>query len=342
MVQLYKRSPVDLRPLLGVRPRRIAKALGLIASGYALLQDAGWGGPARASATGLLEWLVEERRLNGDPRAWGYEFDVQTRWAFYPAGTPNVIVTTFVGTAFLDWHQRSGSPQELTVALEAADFIADSLTVQGGGSSHIGYVPGVLTLIHNANALGAGYLARVGVAAGRQDLVEAAREALQPTLTAQRVDGLWGYGEGQNLAWVDGFHTAYVLVGLLDVWRATGDPLVLDVLRRGTAAYVVRLFHDDGVPRYSERSVWPIDVHCASSGIDALTRLAEIDERCLPMARRVARWSLDNLYDGRGWFVYQKTQWYVNRIPYIRWSQAHMFRALARLLATDAQGAGSP
>lgn len=40
VMQLCKRSPADLRPLLGVRPRRIAKALGLIASGFALLQDA--------------------------------------------------------------------------------------------------------------------------------------------------------------------------------------------------------------------------------------------------------------------------------------------------------------
>ena len=65
------------------------------------------GRPAAAGA-GPPRVAVEQRAVEGIDRAWGYEFDVQTRWSFYPARTPNIIVTTFVANAFLDWYERDG------------------------------------------------------------------------------------------------------------------------------------------------------------------------------------------------------------------------------------------
>jgi len=39
------------------------------------------------------------------------------------------------------------------------------------------------------------------------------------------------------------------------------------------------------------------------------------------------------MQDIEGFFYYQKWKWYTNKIPYIRWSQAWMFYALAYLIA---------
>lgn len=322
LVQAHKRSPVDIRPLTGVRPRRIAKALGLIASGYAALDQAGWGGPARERGAELLAWLEQARVPGGDARAWGYEFDVQTRWAFYPAGTPNVIATTFVGQAFLDW-------QRLDLARDAAAFVVERLLVEDGARQYFAYVPGNRTLIHNANALAAGFVALAADGETRA----LARACVEATVAAQRPDGLWPYGEGGNVGWTDGFHTAYTIAGVYDVARATGDEALLGVVRRGLSAYIERLFTADFAPKYTPQKLWPVDIHCASSAIDLFVRLRDLDERCLPMAQGVTRWALANMYDGRGCFYYQRTRWYTNRIPYVRWSQAHMFRALARLTA---------
>ena len=333
VVQAAKRSPVDLRPLLGVRPGRMAKAAGLIASGYARLEEAGWGGPARERATGLLEWLQTPFAHGADPRAWGYEFDVQTRWAFYPAGTPNIIVTTFVANAFLDWHERSEDPAFLAVAKSAADYLCEVLLVEDRGRSYFAYVPGVTTLIHNANLLGCGFVARVAHVCGDEGLAAIARGAAAVTVEAQDSQGFWPYGEGPHLEWVDGFHTAYVLGGLYDVWRTTGDDKALASLKKGMSAYIEGLFAQDGVPKYSSVSLYPVDIHSAASAITVLLRAAEVDERSEGLARRVARWTIANLYDPTGYFYYQKTRWYTNRIPYVRWSQAHMFAALGALAA---------
>ena len=253
---------------------------------------------------------------------------MQTRWAFYPAGTPNIIVTTFVANAFLDWYERDGEEAHLAVASEAAEFLVERLLVDRERRRYFGYVPGVTSLIHNANVLGCALLARAGGHTGRQDWVGLAHEAAEVTLSAQDQRGLWPYGEGTSLAWIDGFHTAYVLDGLYTLWQATGDAAVLVAVRRGLDAYIEGLFAPGDVPKYRDTALYPIDIHCASSAIDLFVRLRGVDDRCWAKAQGVTEWTIAEMWDPEGFFWYQKTRWYTNRIPYIRWSQAHMFRAL--------------
>ena len=337
VVQAVKRSPLDLRPLLGVRPRRLAKAAGLISSGYAQLEAAGWKGPARERGTGLLDWLLVHRTRFCDARAWGYEFDVQTRWAFYRSGTPNIIVTTFVARALLDWYERTGDERYLRAAVDAGGYVQDTLRIECAAGACYCYVPGVTTLIHNANALAAGFLARLGGLTGNQHLLECGLAAAYATLAFQDEQGLWPYGEAPNLRWIDGFHTAYTVGGLYDVWRATGDEAVWASVQTGMNAYLERLFTDDGVPMNTTVSLYPIDTHSAASAIDLLVRAREADDRCWGRALGVARWTIAQQYDPTGYFFYQQTRSYTNRIPYVRWSQAHMFAALASLAAATRQ-----
>lgn len=336
VIQLGKRSPVDLRPWLGVPQVRIAKGVGLVASGYAFLRDAGWDGPAEPRGRGLLDWLLARRQPASDPRAWGYEFDAQLRWAFYPAGTPNIVVTTFVSNAFLDWYERAGDTAHLDAARRAAEYILDELCVTDSGGPYFAYVPGVPTLIHNANLLGCGLIARLGALSGDASLTARALAAAGTSVVAQDARGRWPYGRGSDLSWADGYHTAYVLGSLHDVWRATGDPSVRAGLETGMRAYISGFFGSDGAPRFTDVNPYPVDVHCASSAVEVLLRAADVDERCASLARKVAYWALVNLFDPQGFFYFQKTRFSTNRIPYVRWSQAHMFRALAALAAAEA------
>lgn len=330
-IQFGKRSPIDARPLLGVPQVRIAKGVGLVASGYALLQDAGWDGPAHARGLALLDWLVAQRRLTRDTRAWGYEFDVQTRWAYYPRGTPNIIVTTFVANAFLDWYERDGESARLEIVRQAVDFLVEELLVSDADQPYFAYVPGVATLVHNANVLGCGLLARFGAIDGDASLIALALQAARTTVAAQDARGFWPYGRGANLAWVDGFHTAYVLGGLNDLWRASDDDDVRAALKRGMDAYIMGLFSTEAVPKFTNVRLYPVDIHCASSAIELFVRAREVDERCWDQAWKVARWTIANLRDPTGFFYFQKSRWYTNRIPYVRWNQAHMLKALAAL-----------
>src|SRR5205807_2025347 len=75
LTQLVKRSPVDLRPLLGIPAGLSAAALAQVASGYAIgaiPRDEG-----RARLMKALDALERLRCPDLEEPCWGYHFDVQ-------------------------------------------------------------------------------------------------------------------------------------------------------------------------------------------------------------------------------------------------------------------------
>ena len=73
LTQVVKRSPVDLRPLLGVRPERNSATMAYVASAYAL--DGSLGSDANRAKLHRAIELLETMRLRGyrEP-CWGYHF----------------------------------------------------------------------------------------------------------------------------------------------------------------------------------------------------------------------------------------------------------------------------
>jgi hypothetical protein len=230
LVQLHKRSPIDLRPLFGIRPLRDDERV-------------------RTS----LSWL-KAARIDG---GWAYPFDVQTKTHFYPRSVPNVVCTAFAAQAFLD----SGREDDIEVAREAATFCAQRLVVQDGGERWFGYHPGNRDLIHNANLLAA----RLCALAGDRDL---AAEGVAASLRRQRADGSFPYGTGSRLAWVDGHHTGFVVECLHDILEAIPDgPVTEDAVLRATGFYREHLFRGDGLPRQAPERDFPVDAIAGAQGI---------------------------------------------------------------------------
>jgi hypothetical protein len=57
-----------------------------------------------------------------------------------------------------------------------------------------------------------------------------------------------------------------------------------------------------------------------------------LDDGALPLAEKIAAWAIDNLRDASGYFYYQRRRLFTVRTPFMRWTQAWMVYALARLL----------
>src|SRR6185503_9935929 len=88
--------------------------------------------------------------------------------------------------------------------------------------------------IHNSNAMGAAFLARLGSLTGDVKALATARSAMTYTCTHQRADGACLYGEAAKYDWIDNFHTGYNL-SALKVYRAdSGDRSFDEQLDRGT------------------------------------------------------------------------------------------------------------
>ena len=98
------------------------------------------------------------------PRAWGYHWDMQTRWSFYPAGSPNVVVTAFAASGLLEAASHGARRPRATARAEAARWVLDEL-VDRAARATSPTTPGGPSNIHNANLLGAWL---VHVAGGRR------------------------------------------------------------------------------------------------------------------------------------------------------------------------------
>ncbi len=331
LTQGVKRSPINLRPLLGVpkspNPKGLALFLASLVklSGIGLLDEPGL-------IDDLAARLLSLRSPGRKPFCWGYNFDWQTRGELVPRGSPNIICTTFAANALLDAYARSPEPSWLEAALSSAEFILDSLFWRRNGESIICYTPLERMLVHNANLLGAAFLCRAAVVAGRDRYLEPALEAARSSVRRQHEDGGWDYGESPTQGWIDNFHTGYNLGALrrIGAWAPTSE--FEPSMRRGFRYYKDHFFRSDGAPKYYHDAVYPIDIHSVAQSIISLVEFDGPAAASGPSARAVLRWAMANMRDARGFFYFQKRPLYTMRVSFMRWSQAWMLLALSTLL----------
>ncbi|MFL5823077.1 MAG: hypothetical protein ACJ764_06515 [Solirubrobacteraceae bacterium] len=331
-----KRSPVNLRPMLGIRPDLSVVTLAHAISAYAqngFLPDA----VARAKLVTCFQKLMGLRINSFSEPCWGYHFDVQTRVFFYPRTTPNTIASAFAGLAMLDAFERTGLEEAVHVANGVADFFVRHVPqTPDGVGSYFGYLPGDATPIHNANTLVSALLVRLARLTDRADLAEIAAAGFTYTAHRQRDDGSWPYGERPGLSWVDGFHTGYVLDCLLDfIETGWADADIADAWERGFDYYATHLVEPGGLPRYTPTRRFPVDGQCAAQAIQTLSRGAERSPSLAERRWAVFRYSMEHLSRPDGAFTFQRERYWSNRAAHPRWVEAPMLHALTHLIASE-------
>jgi hypothetical protein len=328
--QFFKWCPVNLRQLFLIPQGHNPKGLGLFLQGYVDL----WAlNNPLAEAEQALELgarleAMATRTPNG--LGWGYNFPWQSRAFFLPQGTPTVVNTAFIAHALLDLAEQSGDAHWSDLALRAGQFVARDLRQSPCPIGIcLSYTPLDSTCIHNANLLGAGLLIRLHGLGGPEEFSRVAMAALAFSLAAQQEDGSWHYADTSYQQWIDSYHTGFNLMALRRFEQAGLVDLVAQALARGESYYRDHLFTPNGAARYRHNQELPIDIHGPAAGI-----LYFADrESTLSDAWRIFEWvetHMRNL-DGSFAFLLGQPGWGLNRIPYMRWSQAWMWAALCRL-----------
>jgi hypothetical protein len=334
--QLVKRSPVNLRSIALVPVGRNSKGIALFALAALANYRSSKTSEAEKQARQLLSDLLSMRLEGWSGAAWGYNFDWQSRMFFAPRGTPTVVATAFAARAFIEAAQTFNDEAYLKTARSTCDFILQDLPHSEETNTEIcfGYSPGAVNRIYNASLLAAETLVRVAALTGEEELCGWAVRAANYVVKQQHEDGSWFYGASENQAWVDNFHTAYLLTSLarvIDHCQAAQTTEFTEALERGYRFWRTGFFLADGWPKYYHDQLYPADAHAAATAIITFLELRGLDRDAMALAQKIAHWSVGNLRDKRGFFYYQRRRFYTIRKPFMRWTEAWMLYALARL-----------
>jgi rhamnogalacturonyl hydrolase YesR len=331
--QGVRRFPLNLRPMLGITKEYSTKGMGFLARGFIRLHQTTGDQIWKDKAEFTLQWLMENRAPGYSGACWGNHFDYQSRGFYLPKGVPTIVWTSLIGHAFLDAYDHFQEDRYLQIAVSACEHIVRDLgTLRDGDGICISYIPIKDTQVHNASTLGASLLARTYSHTRNESYRELAQKAMQYTAQHQRPDSSWYYAEKTDSRWVDNFHTAYVLDCFKHYAQSTGDHRFDQNLTNGYEYWKRTFFLADGTPRYYDRKTLPLDIQCSSQAIDTLVFFNDRDPESLPLAVKVAQWTIANMQDRTGYFYYRRySQHLVNKTPTLHWGQATMLCALAGL-----------
>lgn len=328
---LIRRSPINLRPLFGIRKGHNPKGIGLFLWGYSRLYALTKEHQYLKRVDHILNILEQTQSKGYSGNCWGYNFDWQS-WTFMrPKGTPTIVNTSFIGHALLDCYEMTGRQKALDMAIPIKEFVLNDLQrIWSDGTFCFSYTPVDTEAVHNANLLGASILARLSQHCNDDRLMEASLASFGYSIQHQRDDGSWFYADTNVQRWIDSFHTGFNLQAFRYILAAGLVPEHRMAYRKGVEYYAEKFFLGDGTPKYYHDRIYPIDIHPPAQAICFFCREGK-DYRDL--TDLIVGWMLQNMYSGKGYFYFRRGRLWTNRIPYMRWSQAWAFHALTEYLS---------
>jgi hypothetical protein len=328
-LQIGRRSAIDLHSLFRVPAAENPKALALFITGLLRAKSSAtpdW----KERAHELGERLVSSMHKDG---GWGYPFPWQSRTHFLAKNTPNIVTTSFAGTALIELHHTEPSERLLNAIGQSANYVASLKTLNPKPNTlnpvtAFGYAAHDPQIVFNASLLGGEFLLKAGKLLSNPKYVELARQSGEFVASHQQPNGAWAYGLEASQKWIDSFHTGFTIVSMKSIADSLGDEHLAESARKGFEYYKSNFLEPDYAIRYFQNNRYPIDSHALGQAMVTFSEFGDSDT-----ARRIAEWSITNMRSESGYFYYQRHRFFTNRIPYMRWSNAWIFRGISSVVA---------
>ena len=344
-IQFFKHCPINLRTYLGVPKTLNPKAIGLLLLGMLRRVRAEKKVACPSYSQKIIRCLHNNLIYTKYGFGFGYNFDWQSKAFFVPKGTPNTVTSVYVGHALLDFYETCGDQQASKWAQGVHDFLLNEMVMwEKEDFLCFSYIPHEKAEVHNANLLAAAFLSRIYAKNENQRLKEMITKAVRFSISDIQENGYWPYGTMPHHRWMDNFHTGFNLESLLQIRTNLNTHEYDKVIKKVYAFYRANFFLDNGIPRYYNNKTYPIDIHNIAESIIILNKVASNDSalwstgernNASVLLRKVMAYAFTKFWDKKGYFYYQRGKVLVNKINYMRWSQAWMFYALNSCLHVD-------
>ncbi len=336
-IQVQKRNPVNLRPVLGIAKSTNPKGLGLLLHAYADLYLANPSEETEEILHLLFGKLMDCATPGYAGNAWGYNFDWASPGKYLPAYTPSIVVSGFVGQGIRKYYACTQNAEAFSALQGIGRFITTDLPrVENEEGVCFSYTPLRQDCCYNASLLGAETLASLYSLTGSAEYKDLAVKAVNYLLASQHQDGHWKYSRdlatNRERHQVD-FHQGFVLHSLKNCMQDIGlkGSKYQIALQQGAYFYRHKQFTDAGRSFWRLPRHWPVDIHHQAQGIITFSQLGDLDSAYTDFAHKIAEWTIHHMQDESGFFYYRKGRFTTNKIAYMRWGQAWMMRALSQL-----------
>lgn len=336
--------PLFARKLMRVRPEINAKAMGLFLSSYCNLFAAAGSKDYLEKALKCAEWLKQNRSQKYYGWSWGYPFDWQSP-IYIPKGTPSSIASVTIGDGYYKLYKCTQDEQYLSICKQICDFFLNDLNVtyNENGAICYSYTPLDDYQVHNTNLFLGEFLTRIGKEISDNSLIENGVRCGNFALKEQVAEGYlpyWGLAQTKRYSYglihTDHYHSGFEIRALYGIWKNTSDTRFQKAYKKYLNWYTNNLFEDNIVPKFTPRSMYPIDIHSCSEAILCRATLLNDHPEQVEYLEKTVEWVMNNMEYKEGEYVYLiKNLPLVGekkiKIPMIRWGQAWMFRALSEL-----------
>lgn len=329
-IQLFKRNPINLRTIVGVKKDYNPKGLGLFLIGYCNLYKIEKKQDYLDKINTLGNEIIKLKTKGYSGACWGYNFDWQARAFFQPKYTPTVVATSFIAEALLQAYEITKNQTYLDTAISTADFVLKDLnkSYDSDNDFTLSYSPLDTTQVFNAGLLGAKLLSLIYKYTGKVQLLTQAKKIVSYVCKKQNSDGSWAYGTLPFHQWIDNFHTGYNLECIKIYQEISKDYSFSNHLKKGMDYYLATFFTSEGESKYYNNQTYPVDIHAPAQLLVTLFKNDNLEAN-IELVDKVLNWTIANMQTKQGYFIYQKRKIMSSRIPYIRWAQAWMFYGLS-------------
>ena len=342
LFHLRKHQPLIARKILRVKKEINAKGMGLFSSAFLILHEETGSRKLLDKSIECADWLSQNYNSGYPGMSWGYPFDWKS-YVFIPRGTPSGVVTSTVGDAFWRLYKFTGNPEYLDVCKQICLFFTEGLNRDSLDDERLcfSYTPLDHSHIHNANLFVADFLGKVSKETGNKEFFQLANKAVNYTLSQVNPDGSIYYlgkdhAGGPKEPHLDNYHSGFEIRTLYSISKYMGDSRISEAVNAYLNFYLDHYFESDSIPRLHPDETYPVSIHSCSESIICLSILAGEHGECLKYLKGITPWVINNMQNTDGSYMFE--QWKKGnrlvkiRIPYIRWAQAWMLRALAEHL----------
>lgn len=285
----------------------------------------------------LAEILIKKSKYINQSPTWGHSFSYDMtipKKFFYhkfKEGEFSLIISSLVCHCFLDLFEITKNKKYLIICEKFSNLLGNNTYYSKKDKICFWYIQSTKKLcINNANIYTASFLERLSKIKQNKKS-ELAKKSIDYILEDQNKDGSWyyfGFPDNEKIKKIDNYHTGFVLFALRLYYDLTKNKKCLDSLKKGLLFYS-KMFSKNGSPFFTTKNKYPFDMHNAALGIIVFSQNQDIYKKGKIISKKILDWSLKEMYSEKGYFYFRKYKnGYIDKIPYMRWVQSWMFRAM--------------